>query len=148
MINKETGELRVTKFVAGNDVIPVNPTTCEGQIIGGGLYHGMANGMYEEPYIDNNGAYLSRTCLDWKQPTILDYPKIDDVHCAIVPVWGEYFGENPRIDGPFGAKGIGEGVVCASVPCLVDAIHDALGVWITTSPAATQEKILKALGKA
>jgi len=147
MVNKETGELRVTKFVAGNDVLPVNPTLCEGQIIGGGLYHGMANGMYEDIYIDK-GAYLSRTTLDWKMPTILDYPKEGDTHSALVPVWGEYFGENPRIDCPFGAKGIGEGVDCAAVPCLVDAIHDATGAWITTSPAATQAKILKALGKA
>jgi len=148
MINKETGELRVTKFIAGNDCIPVNPTLVEGQRVGGGVFHGMANGMYEDNYIDNNGAYLSRTNLDWKQPTILDYPKYNDISTAIVPVWGEYFGDNPRIDGPFGAKGIGEGVDCAATPCLVDAIHDALGVWITTAPAATQEKILKALGKA
>jgi CO/xanthine dehydrogenase Mo-binding subunit len=147
MVNKETGELRVTKFIAGNDVLPVNPTLCEGQIIGGGLYHGMANGMYEDIYIDK-GAYLSKTMLDWKMPTILDYPKEGDTHSALVPVWGEYFGENPRIDCPFGAKGIGEGVDCAAVPCLVDAIHDATGAWITTSPAATQAKILKALGKA
>ena len=147
MVNKETGELRVTKFIAGNDVLPVNPTLCEGQIIGGGLYFGMANGMYEDIYIDK-GAYLSKTLLDFKTPTILDFPKEGDTHSALVPVWGEYFGENPRIDCPFGAKGIGEGVDCAAIPCLVDAIHDATGAWITTSPAATQAKILKALGKA
>jgi CO/xanthine dehydrogenase Mo-binding subunit len=147
MVNKETGEVRVTKFIAGNDVLPVNPTTCEGQIIGGGLYHGMANALYEDIYIDK-GAYLSRTCLDWKMPTIQDYPKEGDTHSALVPVWGEYFGENPRIDCPFGGKGIGEGVDCAASPCLVDAIHDATGAWITGIPAATQAKVLKALGKA
>jgi CO/xanthine dehydrogenase Mo-binding subunit len=65
-----------------------------------------------------------------------------------VPVWGEYFGENPRVDCPFGAKGIGEGVICAIIPALADAVHDAIGVWPKRSPCANQYEILKALGKA
>ena len=146
MVNKETGEVKVTKFVAGNDAIPVNPTTMEGQMIGG-TYHGLGDGLYED-YIIDNGTYLTKTLLDYKEPTIMDFPKMDDIHSAIVPVWGEYFGENPRVNCPFGAKGIGEGVICGVIPSLVDAIHDATGVWIKKSPAANQYTILEALGKA
>jgi CO/xanthine dehydrogenase Mo-binding subunit len=147
MVNKETGEVKITKWCGGNDAIPVNPTTFEGQIIGGGLYHGAANAMYEENIYDN-GSILTKTLVDWKMPTILDFPKMDDIHTAIVPVWGEYFGDNPRVNCPFGAKGIGEGVDTGSPSGFVDAIHDAIGVWVKHAPAASQKRILEALGKA
>jgi CO/xanthine dehydrogenase Mo-binding subunit len=146
MLNKETGEVRVTKMLAGNDMLPINPTLCEGQMIGG-MYHGLANGLYEQPYIDK-GIYTAKSYLDFKMPTILDMPKVDDTDTAIVPIWAQYFGENPIIDCPFGAKGIGEGVLNSSMPALQDAIHDAIGVWITNTPMATQARILSALGKA
>jgi CO/xanthine dehydrogenase Mo-binding subunit len=146
MVNKETGECKVTKWCGGNDAIPVNPTLYEGQVIGGGLFHGGANAMYEENIYDN-GSILTKTLVDWKMPTILDYPKMDDIHSAIVPVWGEYFG-TPRVNCPFGAKGIGEGTACASIGGFVDAVHDAIGVWIKKAPAASQKSILEALGKA
>ncbi|MCW4032057.1 MAG: xanthine dehydrogenase family protein molybdopterin-binding subunit [Candidatus Bathyarchaeota archaeon] len=144
MVNKETGEIKVTKFVAGNDAIPVNPTLMEGQMIGGQFMATM-NTILEAPIIDN-GSYMSKTLLDWKIPSVLEMPKADDISTAIVPVWGEYFGENPRVDCPFGAKGIGEGVNCGGVPALIDALHDATGVWFTKSPV-TPDMILKALGK-
>lgn len=147
MVNKETGEVRVTKMLAGNDALPINPTLVEGQMIGG-MFHGLANGLYEQPYIDPTGVYTAKSYLDWKIPTILDYAKVDDISTAIVPVWAQYFGTNPIINCPFGAKGIGEGVLNSAMPALQDAIHDAIGVWITDTPIATQAKILSALGKA
>lgn len=146
MINKETGELRVTKMIAGNDALPVNPTLLEGQVIGG-TFHGLAQALYEHHYLDK-GIYMNKSYLDYKVATVKDYPKVDDISSAIVPVWGEYFGENPRIDCPFGAKGVGEGVTNSSLPALMDAIYDAIGVWITTCPYAPQAQIMKALGKA
>lgn len=147
MINKETGETKITKWIGGNDALPVNPTLLEGQIIGGGLYHGGSNGMYEENIYDN-GSLLTKTLVDWKMPTILDFPKQDDIHTAVVPVWGEYFGENPRVNCPLGAKGVGEGVDCASPSGIVSAVHDAIGVWIKNAPSLSQKRILEALGKA
>ena len=144
MVNKETGELRVTKYIAGNDALPVNPTLMEGQMIGGG-FMGVGSGTFGDHYHDK-GRYLSKSLVDWKMPSVLEFPKPDDISTAIVPVWGEYFGENPRVDCPYGAKGIGEGVNCAGVQAVMDAIHDALGVYITQTPA-TPERILKAIGK-
>jgi CO/xanthine dehydrogenase Mo-binding subunit len=116
----------------------------EGQMIGGQFMATM-NTILEAPIIDN-GSYMSKTFLDWKIPSILEMPKADDISTAIVPVWGEYFGENPRVDCPFGAKGIGEGVNCGGVPALIDALHDATGVWFTKTPV-TPDMVLKALGK-
>ena len=47
-------------------------------------------------------------------------------------------------DGPYGAKEAAEGAIVSAPPSIVSAIHDAIGVWITSQPV-TPEKILKAL---
>jgi hypothetical protein len=52
--------------------------------------------------------------------------------------------ENPSVDGPFGAKAIGEMANNAQPPAIASAIHDAVGVWVTQMPA-TPERILRAL---
>jgi CO/xanthine dehydrogenase Mo-binding subunit len=52
--------------------------------------------------------------------------------------------ECPSPEGPYGAKGIGEMTANTPSPAIVNAIHDAIGVWITENPI-TPEKILRAL---
>jgi CO/xanthine dehydrogenase Mo-binding subunit len=71
------------------------------------------------------GAYLA--------PSLVDMPEIDNV---II--------ENPSVDGPFGAKAIGEMANNAQPPAIAAAIHDAVGVWVTQMPA-TPERVLRAL---
>jgi CO/xanthine dehydrogenase Mo-binding subunit len=46
------------------------------------------------------------------------------------------------VDGPFGAKAIGEMANNAQPPAIAAAIHDAVGVWITEMPA-TPERVLR-----
>jgi hypothetical protein len=52
--------------------------------------------------------------------------------------------ENPSVDGPFGAKAIGEMANNAQPPAIAAAIHDAVGVWVTEYPA-TPERVLRAI---
>ena len=52
--------------------------------------------------------------------------------------------ENPSVDGPFGAKAIGEMANNAQPPAIANAIHDAVGVWVTEMPA-TPDRVLAAL---
>ena len=52
--------------------------------------------------------------------------------------------ENPSVDGPFGAKAIGEMANNAQPPAIIAAIHDAVGVWVTEMPASP-ERVLRAL---
>jgi hypothetical protein len=52
--------------------------------------------------------------------------------------------ENPSVDGPFGAKAIGEMANNAQPPAIANAIFDAVGVWITEMPA-TPERVLEAI---
>jgi nicotinate dehydrogenase medium molybdopterin subunit len=46
--------------------------------------------------------------------------------------------------GPFGAKGVGEPTLVPTAAAILNAIHDAVGVRITTLPA-TAERVLGAI---
>ena len=67
------------------------------------------------------------------RPSLEDLPEIENVIL-----------ENPSVDGPFGAKAIGEMANNAQPPAIAAAIHDAVGVWVTEMPA-TPERVLRAL---
>jgi CO/xanthine dehydrogenase Mo-binding subunit len=77
--------------------------------------------------------HRARSFGDYIMATSMDISKIESV---VV--------ECPIKGGPFGAKGIGEMVANAPVPAVVNAVHNALGIWITDIPL-TPEKILRAL---
>jgi len=133
-VDDETGQVTVLRMVQAYDVgRAINPTLVEGQIEGGAMM-GLGLGLLEEsyPYYPSPehrggefGAYLG--------PALQDLPELDNV---II--------ENPSEDGPFGAKAIGEMANNAQPPAIADAIHDAVGVWVTEAPA-TPHKVLKAL---
>jgi CO/xanthine dehydrogenase Mo-binding subunit len=133
-VDDETGEVVVLKMVQVYDVgRAINPTLVEGQIEGGAIM-GLGLGLLESSYpsypsVDNRGgefgAYLG--------PALQDLPELDNVIL-----------ENPSEDGPFGAKAIGEMANNAQPPAIANAIHDAVGVWITEMPA-TPERVLAAI---
>jgi CO/xanthine dehydrogenase Mo-binding subunit len=111
----------------------INPTLVEGQIEGGAIM-GLGRGLLENSYpsypsVENRGgefgAYLG--------PALQDLPELDNVIL-----------ENPSADGPFGAKAIGEMANNAQPPAITNAIHDAVGVWVTEMPA-TPERVLAAI---
>src|SRR5436309_6536752 len=133
-VDDETGEVKVTQLVQVYDVgRAINPLLVEGQIEGGAMM-GLGLGVLEEAYPqypsaehrgEQFGAYLA--------PSLEDLPELDNVIL-----------ENPSVDGPFGAKAIGEMANNAQPPAIASAIHDAVGVWVTQMPA-TPERILRAL---
>ena len=133
-VDDETGEVTVTRLVQVYDVgRAINPMLVEGQIEGGAMM-GLGLGVLEQAYPeypsaehrgDQFGAYLV--------PAMEDLPELDNVIL-----------ENPSVDGPFGAKAIGEMANNAQPAAIAAAIHDAVGVWITQYPA-TPERVLRAL---
>ena len=133
-VDDETGETTVLRMVQVYDVgRAINPTLVEGQIEGGAMM-GLGLGLLENcyPYYpsaehrgDQFGAYLA--------PSLEDFPKIESVIL-----------ENPSVDGPFGAKAIGEMANNAQPAAITAAIHDAVGVWVTQYPA-TPERVLRAI---
>jgi CO/xanthine dehydrogenase Mo-binding subunit len=133
-VDDETGEVTVTRLVQVYDVgRAINPMLVEGQIEGGAMM-GLGLGVLEQAYPDypsaehrgdQFGAYLV--------PAMEDLPELDNVIL-----------ENPSVDGPFGAKAIGEMANNAQPPAIAAAIHDAVGAWVTEYPA-TPERVLKAI---
>jgi CO/xanthine dehydrogenase Mo-binding subunit len=133
-VDDETGEVVVKRLVQVYDVgRAINPMLVEGQIEGGAMM-GLGLGVLEEAYPDypspehrgdQFGAYLV--------PAMEDLPELDNVIL-----------ENPSVDGPFGAKAIGEMANNAQPAAIAAAIHDAVGVWVTEYPA-TPERVLRAI---
>ncbi len=74
----------------------------------------------------------------------------ENLHDYLIPTTGDVpeivsiLVEDPSPVGPFGAKGIGEQALIPTAPAILNAIHDATGVWIHDLPA-TPERILAAL---
>jgi CO/xanthine dehydrogenase Mo-binding subunit len=111
----------------------INPTLVEGQIEGGAMM-GLGLGLLEEcypyyPSVEHRGEQFG----SYLAPSLEDLPEFENVIL-----------ENPSIDGPFGAKAIGEMANNAQPPAIAAAIHDAVGVWVTQMPA-TPERVLRAL---
>ena len=61
-----------------------------------------------------------------------------------VPPFEVMLVEKPYSRGPFGAKGVGEPSLVPTAAAILNAIHDAVGVRISSLPA-TSEKILTAI---
>jgi len=81
---------------------------------------------------EETGAILNPNFMDYKILGPLDMPD-PEIHFA--DVYDE--------DGPFGAKGIGEGVTCAVPVAISNAVYNAIGVRL--NPPITPDKILRAL---
>jgi len=54
------------------------------------------------------------------------------------------FVETQEGEGPYGAKAAGEICANSAAPAIVNAIHDAVGIWVTDLPASP-EKVLRLL---
>jgi CO/xanthine dehydrogenase Mo-binding subunit len=132
-VDLDTGEVRVRSVVSADDVGRViHPVLCEGQVEGGTL-QAVGYATIEEIKLEN-GRYLNDRLATYLIPTSMDAPRIT----AILV-------EAPFSGSPHGAKGVGELPMDVVAPAVVDAIHDAIGAWITQLPA-TPERVLDALG--
>ncbi len=126
-VNTETGKVDLIKAACAQDVgRAINPMLIEGQIEGG-FAMGMSWALYEELGL-NQGRIKNNNYSKYIIPTALDMP---DIQSIIV--------EDPESTAPFGAKGIGEPVMLAAMPAILNAIYDAVGVRIKRLPASPQE---------
>jgi CO/xanthine dehydrogenase Mo-binding subunit len=131
-VDTETGVVTVLRIAAAHDVgKALNPQTIEGQIEGS-CAQGMGYALTEN-IIMKDGVMLNKGLADYSIPTALDAPEIS---CYIV--------EDEDPNGPYGAKGIGEGAIIPTAPAIINAIYDAVGVRINDMPASP-EKILSLL---
>ncbi len=131
-VDPETGEVKVGKIWAAHDCgKALNPLTVEGQIIGS-VWMGLGQALTEE-MIWRNDKLINANFLEYKSPSSLDSPEI-------IP----YIVESNDPEGPMGAKEAGEGSLAAVIPAIANAVYDAVGVRITSTPI-TPEKVLAAI---
>jgi aldehyde oxidoreductase len=127
-VEPELGTVKVRRIVAAHDVgRAINPTQVEGQIHGG-IAQGLGFALMEA-YVPGRTENLH----DYLIPTVGDMPEIE---CLLI--------EDPEPSGPFGAKGVGEPALVPTAPAILGAIHDAVGVRITTLPA-TPDRVRAAI---
>jgi CO/xanthine dehydrogenase Mo-binding subunit len=131
-VDTVTGEVQVLGVWAAHDVgRAVNPQGVEGQIEGG-VVQALGQGLMED-YKAVDGHTTTHGFAKYILPTALDVPRITSI---II--------EDPDPIGPLGVKGIGEPAMVPTIPAVMNAIYDAVGVRITALPA-TPEKVLTAL---
>lgn len=136
-VDTETGEVDLLKVVHANEVgRAINPMMVKTQIYGSmAMGIGFALSENTEPYYPTRD-FHSTTLGDYFIVTAADMPEENDYAILEVP--------NPNL--PVGAKGF-SGELGASPAAILNAIHDAIGVWVTDYPA-TPDRILKALEEA
>ena len=135
-VDTDTGQVRVTRYVAAHDSGRIlNPTLAVNQVEGG-VSQMLGFALSERMITDsNNGATLNASFLEHKSPTILEYPDIQVIFADVVdPV------------GPYGAKALGEPPSIGIAPAVVNAIRDAVGIEPRDLPA-TPDRILDLLAE-
>jgi len=131
-VNKLTGEVRVLRVIAANDVgMAVNPLGLQGQVEGG-VMMGLGNALTEE-FIMDNGYVVTDHLARYRIPGIMLTPEISSI---IV--------EHPTAEGPYGAKGVGEICSIPTTPAITNAIYNAVGVRVDRLPV-DQELIAREL---
>lgn len=133
-VDTETGVVKVLKLSSAYEVgRQVNPKMVEGQIVGGAVM--------------GTGVALMESCFP-SYPALEPHPASFNEYvmmgAADVPGIESVVLEYPSVDGPYGVKGVGEMTANSPLPAIVNAIYDAVGVWITELPV-TPEKVLRAL---
>ncbi|MBA2294342.1 MAG: xanthine dehydrogenase family protein molybdopterin-binding subunit, partial [Actinobacteria bacterium] len=135
----ETGDARLVRYVAVDDVgTVVNPTIVDGQIHGG-LAQGIATALYEEGTYDEDGNLQTANLVTYLVPTAAELPSFELGRT-----------ESPSPTNPLGVKGVGETGTIAAAPAVINAVLDALepfGVKDIQMPA-TPERVWRAIEEA
>jgi aerobic carbon-monoxide dehydrogenase large subunit len=115
-IDPETGETEIVSYVAVDDAGNiVNHQIVEGQMQGG-ITQGAGHILGEQAVYDpETGQLLTGSFMDYPMPRAV---LVNNLQILAHPV--------PTKTNPLGAKGVGEAGVTGSMPCLMNAIVDAL----------------------
>ena len=122
-VDIDTGQITVNKLVMAVDCgVAINPVTASGQVEGG-MLQALGYALTEETLLDDLGRPL---------------------HARLGPYWSFRSDAPPTMEvflvqtmeasGPFGAKSIAEIVIDAVAPAVRNAVLDATGVTIDSSP--------------
>ena len=135
-VDTETGRVRVTRLVNVADVgTPINPKIVETQLSGAAIMQ-LGFTLFEKMEFDAQGQLRNASLAEYKIPGLLDLPG-SMINEAVVA---------EQKTGPYGAKGVGETGTFGVSPAIANAIHDAVGVRLTSLPLKA-EAVFMALKK-
>ena len=135
-VDTETGQVHLVRAVTSHDCgFPINPLLVEGQI-DGQISMALGHAFMEEVLMEE-GCTLNPNWLEYRMPTIHNVAKSE--HIDVIT-------ESYEVGRPYRTKEVGEGYVSAILAAIANAIYDATGVRLHSTPF-TPEKILRGLGK-
>jgi aerobic carbon-monoxide dehydrogenase large subunit len=138
-VDPETGDARLVRYVAVDDVgTVVNPIIVDGQVHGG-ITQGISTALYEEGAYDEEGNLQTANLLTYLVPSAAELPSFELERT-----------ESPSPTNPLGVKGVGETGTIAAAPAVINAVLDALshlGVKDIQMPA-TPERVWRAIQEA
>jgi nicotinate dehydrogenase subunit B len=130
-VNRTTGEVNVTRVVAGQDTgLMINPAGVRHQLHGN-VVQSVSRVLKEEVRFSETTAVAAR---DWGAYPILKFPELPAIDVMLM--------DRPH-EPPLGA---GESATVPSAAAIVNAVYDATGVRFRELPL-TPERVLAALGK-
>jgi carbon-monoxide dehydrogenase large subunit len=111
----ETGEVRILRYLAVDDVGNViNPMIVDG-MVHGGIAQGVGQALWEGAVYDDSGQLLTGSMMDYALPT-----------AALLPMYETDRTVTPTPVNALGIKGAGETGTIAATPAVVNAVVDAL----------------------
>jgi CO/xanthine dehydrogenase Mo-binding subunit len=132
-VDLDTGRIEILRGIAAFDVgKAINPDMVKAQMEGG-LVQGLSSALFEELKL-KDGFVQNPSFVDYRIATSTDVPR--EMKSIIVEV--------PQEDGPWGARGIGEHSMVATLPAIANAIYDAIGIRFD-GPPFTAEKVYLAM---
>jgi carbon-monoxide dehydrogenase large subunit len=132
-VDRETGEVRVLRYSAVDDIgTVINPLIVEGQLHGG-VAQGLGQALFERTVYEE-GQLLSASFMDYAIPRASDLPDFES----------ELDQSQPCTHNPLGAKGCGEAGTIAAPAAAISALRDALGIDDLEMPA-TPHRIWQAI---
>jgi CO/xanthine dehydrogenase Mo-binding subunit len=128
-VDPHTGEFHVLQVSSVFDVgKAINPETVRGQCIGG-MIQGLGTATCEGYIYDTAGHLLNPSFTDNKIPTSRDLPEV--IETIVV--------ETPQVDGPYGARGVGEHPMISVAPALGNAIQHAVDAELMHMPIRAED---------
>ncbi len=128
-VDPDTGEFDVLQIASAYDVGKViNPGLVRGQCIGG-MIQGLGTALCEGYIYDEQGRLLNPSFTDNKIPTAKDLPGVIETIAV----------ETPQLDGPYGARGVGEHPMISVAPALGNAICNATGIELLHMPIRAED---------
>jgi carbon-monoxide dehydrogenase large subunit len=135
-IDTETGDTRLVRYVAVDDVgTVVNPMIVDGQVHGG-IAQGASAALYEEAVYDEAGNLTTSSMTSYLVPSAAEFPSFEVDRVSA-----------PSPTNPMGVKGVGETGTIASTAAVMNAVVDALaplGVTDVGLPASP-ERVWRAI---